>query len=188
MDRRVLIMSLAAAGVAGPAFAQATAPMSGSAGMPAAGSAAPAGGMAPMSQAEMDYGMKTAMAGTAALMMADIGLEKATNARVKEFAKFEHDEQTTVAEILKSMNPNMQPPKPDAKAAAAIDKLKGMKAGAEFDRAFVQGQTEGHEMLLAIQEDYLKTGKNREVMNVAKLARGMIKEHLVLLGDLKKAA
>ena len=33
--------------------------------------------------------------------------------------------------------------------------------------------------------EYLKSGKNRETMNVAKLARGQIKEHLVLLNDMK---
>lgn len=171
MDRRVVLMSLAAVAGAGPALAQMSGAMT-----------------AEMGQAEKEHAMKTAMAGTASLMIADIGLEKARNAKVKEFAKFEHDEQTTVAEILKSMDPGMTPPKPDEKTAATIEKLRGMKAGAEFDRAFVTAQTEGHEMLLAIQEDYLKAGRNREVVNATKLVRGMVKEHLVLLGDLKKMA
>ena len=175
MDRRLIIMGLAGAVAAGSARAQTSAP--------AASTAAPAAGMG---QAEMDHAMKTAMAGMAALAMADVGLERAQNAKVKEFAKFEHDEQTTIAEILKSMDPSMSPPKPDAATAQAIEKLKGMKAGAEFDRAFVQGQTDGHEKLLAIQEDYLKAGRNREHVSMAKLARGMIKEHFTLLGDLKK--
>lgn len=169
MDRRLMLMSAAALGVAGPALAQATA--SGAMGKP-----------------ETDHAMQTAMAGTASLMMADIGMQKATNAKVKEFAKFEHDEQTTISEILKAMDPSMTPPKPDAKTAEMIEKLKAAKAGAEFDKMFLTGQTEGHEKLLAIQEDYLKSGKNREVTSVAKLARGMIKEHLVLLADLRKGA
>lgn len=180
MDRRLLLLSLMAAAGASPVLAQATAPMT--------PTAAPTAGGNAMGQAEMDHAMKTAMAGAASLMMADAGLQKATNARVKDFAKFEHDEQTTIAEILKSMDPNMAPPKPDAKSAEMIEKMKGMKAGAEFDRLFVMAQTEGHEKLLAIQEDYLKMGKNREHVSIAKLARGMIKEHLVLLGDLKKLA
>ncbi|MBV9078945.1 MAG: DUF4142 domain-containing protein, partial [Methylobacteriaceae bacterium] len=134
------------------------------------------------------YATRTAMAGHASLLQADEGLQKARAPRVKEFAQFEHDEQTTIAEILKSMNPSMTMPAPDAKAAAAIAKLKEMKAGADFDRAFVTAQTEGHEMLLSIQEDYLKSGKNREVLNVAKLARGQIKEHLALLRDMRSTA
>lgn len=191
MDRRIVMLGLAAAaGVGGSALAQTTtsppattAPGAG-AGTGAGAGATHAGGMA-MGQPEMDYGMKTGMAGAAALMMADLGLQKASNAKVKQFAQFEHDEQTTIADILKSMNPNMTPPKPDAQAQATIDKLKGM-SGADFDRTFIQGQTEGHQKLLAIQEEYLKAGKNREAMNVAKLARGQIKEHLVLLSDLQK--
>jgi putative membrane protein len=33
-----------------------------------------------------------------------------------------------------------------------------------------------------IQEDYLKVGQNREHLSVAKLARGMVKEHIDHLG------
>ena len=145
--------------------------------------------MAPMTagDAEKTHAMKTGMAGTASLKVADLGLEKATNAKVKEFAKFEHDEQTTVAEILMSMDPAMKP-MADPKMADTIDKLSKMKAGAAFDKAFVDAQTEGHQVLLAIQEDYLKVGKNRETVSTAKLVRGMVKEHLALLADLKKMA
>lgn len=179
MDRRLVLMTLAgAAGAAAPAFAQTAAPMSGS---PMAGSS-----MTGMGPAEKDHAMKTAMAGMASLKMADIALEKARDAKVKEFAKFEHDEQTTVSEILKSMDPGMTPPAPDAKTAELIDKLGKMKSSAEFDRDFIKGQTEGHEKLLAIQEDYLKVGKDRETINATKLVRGMVKEHLVLLADLHK--
>lgn len=168
MDRRVMILALAA-GAASPAFAQ---------------TAMPGGEMGP---AEMDHGKRTAMTGMVALQTSDVALEKARNAKVKEFAKFEHDEQTTVAEILKSMAPNMPPPMLDPKMAEMVQMLKGMAAGAAFDKAYVTGQIEGHEMLLKIQEDYIKAGKNREQLGVAKLVRGMVKEHLVLLGDLRKA-
>jgi hypothetical protein len=39
--------------------------------------------------------------------MGDLALEKAHRAKIKEFAKFEHDEQTTVAEFLKTMDPSL---------------------------------------------------------------------------------
>lgn len=181
MDRRLILMSLAAMAGTGPALAQ----MAGSTSGAMSGSM-PGGMTMEMGQAEKNHAMRTGAAGAAALMVADLGLEKARGAKVKEFAKFEHDEQTTIAEILKSMDPSMSPPKPDAKMTATIDKLREMKPGPEFDRAFIQAQTDGHEVLLDIQEDYLKVGKNREVVNVTKLARGQIKEHLTLLSDLKK--
>ena len=179
MDRRLILLGLAAAGVAGPALAQTTAPM------PMTPSAAPTAGGAAMGQAEMDHAKRTALAGTATLQASDMALEKARNAKVKEFAKFEHDEQTTIAEILMSMDPGMKP-MPDPKMADTLAKLKGMQAGAAFDKEYVAAQIAGHKVLLDIQEDYLKVGKNREHVSIAKLARGQIKEHLALLDDLQK--
>lgn len=166
MDRRIVLLGLAAAGAAGSALAQT--------------------GPGAMGAPEMDHAKKTAMTGAVALQTSDIALTKATNAKVKEFAKFEHDEQTTVAEILKSMDPSLAP-MPDPKMADTITKLKGMQAGAAFDKAYVAGQIEGHQALLAIQEDYLKSGKDVHHAAVAKLVRSVVKEHLTLLDDLRKA-
>ena len=167
MDRRSIIMALACGAAAGPALAQ--------------NAAHPK-----MTQAELEHSTKTAMVGAASLETSNIALEKAKDAKVKEFAKFEHDEQTTVAEILKSMG--LKPPGPDPKMTDVVQKLKGMAAGAEFDRMFVTAQIEAHQMLRQIQEDYLKVGKDREHIAITKLVLGMVKEHLALLDDLKKMA
>jgi len=40
--------------------------------------------------------------------------------------------------------------------------------------------------LLEIQDTYLKVADDADETNVAKLAKGMIKEHLVLLTDIEK--
>ena len=42
-------------------------------------------------------------------------------------------------------------------------------------------------MLQAIQEDYLKEGKDQGTINATKLVLGMINEHLTFLSDLKKS-
>ena len=165
MDRRLILLGLAAGAVT-PALAQAP---------------------SPMGQPEMEHAKNTAMVGAVALQTSEIALEKARNAKVKEFAKFEQDEQTTIAEILKSMDPSMAKPMPDPKMADMIGKMKAMQAGPAFDKAYVVAQIDGHQMLLKIQEDYIKVGKNVAHVAVAKLARGMVKEHLVLLEDLRKA-
>jgi hypothetical protein len=48
-------------------------------------------------------------------------------------------------------------------------------------------QIDGHQKLLSIQEQYLKTNSgNREITNLAKLARGQIQEHLALLGSIQQ--
>jgi putative membrane protein len=77
-------------------------------------------------------------------------------------------------------------PQPDAKHKEMVQKLQSAKAGDAFDLAYIDGQIDGHEQLLKIQEDYIESGKNREHLGVAKLARGMIKEHLVLLKEIQE--
>jgi len=117
---------------------------------------------------------------------------------VKKFAGFEVAEQETIADILMSMKADpsaaegaLKKPS-DAEVEAMIPaadkemvtKLSGM-SGAEFDKMYVTAQLDGHKKLLTIQEDYLKVGKNREHLSVAKLARGQIKEHISHLEDLQ---
>ena len=106
---------------------------------------------------------------------------------MKEFAKFEKDEQITVAGILKTMDPSLSPSNPPKDVAEAIDKLRNMSGGESFDREFVSAQIEGHEMLRSIQLDYLKEGKDQGTVNATKLVLGMINEHLTLLSDLKSS-
>ncbi|MGA0593619.1 hypothetical protein [Enterovirga sp. CN4-39] len=53
-----------------------------------------------------------------ALQTSNIALQKASNAKVQEFAQFEHDEQTTIAESLKSMDPSRASAKPDEQGMA----------------------------------------------------------------------
>ena len=67
-----------------------------------------------------------------------------------------------------------------------MEKLQKAEAGAGFDKEYIQGQIQGHQELLQIQETYLKSGKDRENLNVTKLMRGQIKEHLTLLQDIEK--
>jgi predicted outer membrane protein len=139
-----------------------------------------------MGEAEKSHAEKTAAIGGASLQMADIAMRRATHPNVGEFAKFEHAEQTTVAAVLKSMDPSLNPPAPPSDVTAALDKLKQMRAGTAFDREFVAAQTKGHELLRTIQERYLKTGHDQPTVNTTKLVLGMIDEHLALLSDLDR--
>ena len=203
MDRRVVLAALAAV-AAGPAIAQTsgTAP---NAGATTAGSARSAG---PMSQADMQHLQQTMMLGMVALETSKLALDKARNEDLKQFAKFETDEQTTLSEVLRSMmdpsatsaagTANPAPSTPaaaagpgmnmqmDAKGREMVQKLN-QASGAEFDREYLQGQMQGHRDLLQAQERYLQSNsQNREHMNVAKMARGMIREHIALLEDIQK--
>jgi putative membrane protein len=200
MHRRLVLTGMAAAAAA-PALAQtqqpAPIPVTP---QPAQNQPGAAGGArgGQMGQAEVQHLQQTLAAGTVALQTSEIALQKAQNPKVKEFAQFERDEQTTIAEVLRSMQePAATASSAPAGAATApqippdkanmMQSLQQAKAGAEFDRMYVQGQVQGHQELLQIQERYIQSNsRNREHVNVAKLARGHIKEHIARLQDLQK--
>lgn len=212
MDRRVVLTGIAAVAVAPTALAQQAQPANPQSTMPQTGGAAGGtynqafqgnqpvqGGQAAMGQAEMQHTQQTMMGGAFALQTSEIALQKAKDEDVKQFAQFEADEQKGIAEVLRSM---MEPagaaaaggasaqaaPQLDAKHAEMLRKLQQAPAGEAFDKMYVEGQLQGHEELLQIQETFLKSNsRNREHVNVAKLARGHIKEHVQVLKDLKEA-
>jgi putative membrane protein len=155
-----------------------------------------------MSQADAQHAEQTLKLGLVALETSRIGQQKAQNADLKRFAAFEIDEQTTLAEVLTSiMDPSttastspaasggqlpLTAPNPgvpmDAQGREMVQKLQGAQAGAGFDREYLQGQVQGHQALLQVQDRYLQSKpQNREHMSVALLAQGRIREHLALL-------
>ena len=203
MHRRVVLTGLAAA-AATPAFAQTQQPSP----IPVTPQpaqnqpGAAAGGVFPggqLGQPDVQHIQQTLAGGTVALQTSEIALQKAQNPKVKEFAQFERDEQTTIAEVLRSLQEPAATASGGAARAAAtapelppdkakmMEQLQQAKAGAEFDRLYVQGQLQGHQELLQIQERYIQSNsKNRELTNTAKLARGHIKEHIARLQDIQK--
>jgi putative membrane protein len=195
LKRRVLLTTMAAA-LSFPALAQTAPNESGK----DASREPPADGRAStgnLGAAEQKHMVDTMAAGSMSLVASRIAVKKVRDDDVKEFAEFEVAEQETIADVLASMkDPGMatgrlKPPS-DAEARrhipheeqATLQKMEQMD-GKEFDAAYVRAQTEGHQKLLRIQEEYLATGKDPAHLIVAKLARGQIKEHLQLLADLR---
>jgi putative membrane protein len=206
MDRRHVLAGLAGFPLASAALAQTAQPQSPAAqtgggaggvyGTAGVTNANPGGGQA-LGQAEQQWMHETMMVGAVALQTSEVALQKAQDEDVKQFAQFEHDEQQTIAEVLRSMmepagTASAQgapgaPPQLDQKHAEMVQKLQQAKAGDAFDKEYIQGQLQGHQELLQIQERFLQgRPQNREAMNAAKLARGQIKEHLVLLKDIQE--
>ena len=203
MDRRALLGGLAAALVVAPALAQTSGSsstmQSGSSGnMPmnrAAGQ---------MSQADMQHMQQTMQLGMVALESSRMAMNKIRNDDLKKFANFEVQEQTTLSEVLRSMMdpgataatgsagsqsgqsamPAMQM---DASARDMMQKMQNQQASAEFDKMYLEAQLQGHRDLLQVQERYLQSNpQNREHMNVAKMARGHIREHIAMLEEMQK--
>jgi putative membrane protein len=73
-------------------------------------------------------------------------------------------------------------------SAAFLNRIAALMRPRSASETYIRYEVEGHRKLLDIQEVYLKAPDNLDQANVAKLARGMIKEHLALLADIDKAA
>jgi putative membrane protein len=203
MDRRFVLAGLAAA-ITAPALAQTSGSPSTRQPGAAAGSTGGASGASrmggqQMTQADMQHMQQTMQLGMVALETSRIAQQKAQNADLKRFATFEVQEQTTLSEVLHSM---MEPAATSATGAASgtsapamqmdaqsremIQRLQNTQAGEAFDRQYLQGQMEGHSGLLQVQTQYLQSNpQNREHVNVAKMARGMITEHIALLEEIQ---
>ena len=203
MDRRIVLAGLAAA-ITAPALAQTSGSPSTRQPGAAAGSTGGASGASrtggqPMAQADMQHMQQTMQLGMVALETSRIAQQKAQNADLKRFATFEVQEQTTLSEVLHSM---MEPAATSATGAASgtsapamqmdaqsremIQRLQNTQPGEAFDRQYLQGQMEGHSALLQVQTQYLQSNpQNREHVNVAKLARGVITEHIALLEEIQ---
>jgi len=137
--------------------------------------------------------------GALSLALSRLAQEKAQTDGLKEFAQLEAAEQEALADVLKSMqNPGLmegtiKPPSEaeveqhlDQRGREKLEKMRAAPAGTEFDREYLAAQATGHLELLRIQETYLNSGRNNhDFINVAKLARSMIKEHLQLLADIE---
>lgn len=181
MNRRTALVSLAAVASVSPVLAQT-----------AAGSL------------NADHIRQTLATGSASLATSKIALQRGRHPWVKTFAQYEVAEQETIADVLTSMEGPQTTastgsaagaagatPALDAKGQQLVSALE-KASDAQFDSDYVRGQLQGHQDLLAIQENFLKQGGgNREEINVAKLARGQIREHISLLEmidkELKKA-
>jgi predicted outer membrane protein len=138
-------------------------------------------------RAEQRYMMDTAMTGQVALRTSQSAQRKGQHELVRSFAQSEVMEQTTIADILRDMAREAGQPapamQPDPRMAAQITALERMPAGPMFDREYIRGQIQGHEQLLRVQEDYIRSGRNTHMKHIAMLARGQIADHLKVLRE-----
>ncbi|KLK94283.1 hypothetical protein AA309_04840 [Microvirga vignae] len=159
-----------------------------------AGSAPAAQGQQ-QSQADRQYIQQALALSTVSLQQSNFALSKAQNPRLKQFAEFEIGEQNNLTDILHtfadpaataSTTSGAQAsastaPELSQEDSAAMERLSKAQPGAAFDRDYVTLQIQGHQKLLKLQEDQLKSSGSREMTNIAKLARGQIREHLAML-------
>jgi putative membrane protein len=175
--RRTVLVTLAAATTSALAQTQQDRPLDGGAGL------------------DDEYIRQTLAASSLSLAASRMAQEKLQADDLREFAQLETAEQETLADVLKSLqNPaladrTIRPPgeaEVGQRGREELEKMRGAPPGTEFDRQYLEAQTNGHLELLRIQEAYLNSGRNNlNLLNVAKLARTTISEHLQLLAALE---
>ncbi len=141
------------------------------------------------------YIRQTLAAGYLLLALSRMAQAKLQADDLREFAQLETAEQETLADVFKTLRnaaPTDRTMKPQGGAEVEqrgrdeLEKMRGVPAGNEFDRKYLEAQTSGHLELLRIQEAYVNSGRNNlNLLNLAKLARTTIREHLQLLADLE---
>ena len=150
---------------------------------------------------DQEYVRQSLAMSSLSLAISRIAAQKAHVDDLKEFARLEESEQETLVDILTSLpaqNASLKvgtvrrpgdaevEQKLDQRGRQVLEKLRAEAAGAEFDRDYMGALATGHLELLRIQETYLDSGQNNaNLVNVAKLTRGIIKEHLRLLADVE---
>jgi putative membrane protein len=98
---------------------------------------------------------------------------------VKRFARYEIGEQEGVASILQSFGGRAPAGAREERRELARD-LRELR-GERFDEAYLAAQADGHQQLLRIQNDFIKSGRDEELQAIAKLIRSRVNEHIDLL-------
>ncbi|MBO9576392.1 MAG: DUF4142 domain-containing protein [Sphingobium sp.] len=113
---------------------------------------------------------------------AEIAEKNATLAGVKDFAKMmvtAHKEST--AKIKKAAAAAMPAITPDATLTddqkSELDKLRGLK-GEDFDKAYIDNQTEAHEDALSLMKKYAADGGVESLKTAAGEIAPIVQEHL----------
>ncbi|HZH09192.1 MAG TPA: DUF4142 domain-containing protein [Microvirga sp.] len=163
-------------------------------------SSAPAAQGQQQSQEDRQYIQQALALSTVSLQQSNFALSKAQNPRVKQFAQFEIGEQNNLTDILHSFaDPAATAstttgarasaataPELSQEDSAAMERLSKAQAGAAFDRDYISLQIQGHQRLLKLQDNQIRSSGSREMTNIAKLARGQIQEHLAMLEVIQK--
>lgn len=180
-----------------PALAYAEAPVVSTPGAtgqvaPSAAAAAKSGsGIASAAQVDTPtYAKKAAMGDMFEIESSKLALEKSKSADVKNFATMMVSGHTKTTEELKSniKAENIDvtlPTKLDAEHAAKLTTLEGL-SGAEFDKAYMDAQIEGHRTALKLHQGYVASGDNPALKTWAGKTAETVQMHLTKAEDIGK--
>ncbi|WP_235332525.1 DUF4142 domain-containing protein [Alcaligenes faecalis] len=112
---------------------------------------------------------------------AKLALERSNNDRVVEFAQMMIDDHEQLAKELQTLAQTRKvelPTEPSLMQRGKISMLEGAE-GEQFDADYAnEAAVKAHEDTIKLFEDYIKDGKDKEVMGFAQDALPMLQQHL----------
>jgi putative membrane protein len=121
---------------------------------------------------------------------AKIAADKASSAQIKSFAEqLRADHEKSSAELkaaaAKGTPPTAVTPKLTAEQQGMLDQLKSA-AGADFDRRFIDLQTNAHQKALALLQNYVGNGDAAPLKDFASKAAAVVEGHLDHVNTIRK--
>ena len=142
----------------------------------------------PNAKTEAEFRMGVIGPATLSLITSQMAVDRASDAKTKEFANFELREAIAVTTVLKSLKTPQPPMDPIAKETLA--KIKAASDGSDFDKTYMMAQLENHEYLRDLAVSYLSNSEAATSMpemhgrHLATLALATFKEHVVISKDI----
>lgn len=134
---------------------------------------------------------KAAVGGMFEVQSSELALQKATDSKVKEFAKMMVTDHQAANDKLKSTVQSAQLPSPptelDAKHKKIMDKLQSA-SGRAFDRAYIDAQLKAHKEAVELFSNYAKKGQNKELQDFAQQTLPTLEQHLKQVRSLEGAS
>ena len=121
---------------------------------------------------------------------AKLAASKAGSAEIKSLAQAllaDHEKSTIdlKAAAAKANPPIAVIPALDAEEQGMLDDLKAT-GGADFDRRFIDQQTNAHQKALALLRDYVGSGNSQPLKDFAGKATNVVQGHLDRLNSIRK--
>jgi putative membrane protein len=130
---------------------------------------------------------KAAIGGMAEVELGKLAQEKASNAKVKDFASMmvkDHGKANEELKTIASSKNIVLPATLDQEHKNKLEELKS-KSGADFDKAYAAAMVEDHQKTLKLMEDGSANLKDAELKGFAAKTAPVVKHHLDLINSIQ---
>ncbi|MDB5146998.1 MAG: hypothetical protein JWQ57_1018 [Mucilaginibacter sp.] len=134
------------------------------------------------------FATEAANAGLAEVAAGELASEKATNAKVKDFAKMMVTDHTKANDELAAIakNKNITLPSAPDEDHQKMKADLAAKSGADFDKAYVDAMVKGHKKVESLFEDASKNCKDADLKAFAAKTLPTIQHHLAEIEAIQK--